>query len=935
MSILGGRGRHAACGPAGRVVGARWHAAEVSQAGVLDAVAEHSAAPEAVGAVLHRLAEERPEALARLVEGSELTALGHSVVAVAAASNVLGRLCVTDPGALDVLADLDSAPPLAGDDADALARGARLGLLHIAARDLLGLDSLDEVGAALASLAAQVLEAAVTLVSREDPGPSLAVVGMGKLGGEELNYASDVDVLFVVDDGADQAAARHVMERAGAAFRVDADLRPEGRAGALARTVVSYQEYWQRWASAWEFQALLKARPVAGERRLGEQFAAAADAALWRRSLTADELSELRSMKARAEELVTRRGMVGRELKRGPGGIRDVEFAVQLLQLVHGRLDEAIRVRSTLGALAELGSAGYVAADDAATLADHYRFLRTVEHRLQLVEHEQTHSVPSGAAARHRLARVLGFPDDARASATERFDDDLRRRLAEVRAVHERLFFRPLLEAFSGLESAMGPAAVDQRLAAFGFGEAGRTAAAVQELSGGLTRSSRLMAQLLPLLLDWLSLTPDPDLGLLGLRNLVTRQHHRSMMVTAFRESPETARRLCVLLGSSRALAEALSHNPELVPVLGHDAAIAPSGRQELLTEARQRAVRGDVAARRTQLVRLRQDQFVRIAAGDLLGLTPPRAVGRQLTDTAEALLEAALADVRESAGGEVDICVVGMGRFGGAELAYASDLDVILVHDDDRVPETRRAAEAVSEAFLSLVRGPSPARRLATLDLGLRPEGAQGRLSRSVEGYRLYFSRWAQTWERQALVRARVVAGDRLLGERLMDAVAAFVWDRPFGDEEVAETRRMKARVERERIPAGEDPAFHLKLGRGSLSDVEWTVQLLQLRHGIPEPSTLAALDTLEQRDLVERDDAEALRASYLFCEHTRNRWHLVGALPGGAPAGDSLPARAHDLSRLARSLDTTPVALRDEYRRVTRRARRVVERLFYGMEP
>jgi glutamate-ammonia-ligase adenylyltransferase len=910
----------------------------VSALTVLDAAAERSAAPEAVRAVLRRLCEERPEVSPRLVEGDELSRLGRALVAVAEASNVLGRLCLTDPRALEVLDDLSVPPPLVADDEEALARHARLGLLHIAGRDLCGLDALEQVGAALARWAAGVLEAAIALDPAAGAGPAVAVVGMGKLGGEELNYASDVDVLFVVDDAVEQDLARRVLERARRVFRVDTALRPEGRAGALARTVASYREYWQRWASAWEFQALLKARPVAGDERLAAQFAAAAEEALWSRSPSADELSELRSMKARAEQIVARRGMAGRDLKRGPGGIRDVEFAVQLLQLVHGRLDETIRSRSTLGALAQLGASGYVAVDDAATLADHYRFLRTVEHRLQLVEHEQTHAVPTAAPARRRLARVMGFADDARASATERFDGELRRRLAEVRAVHERLYFRPLLEAFAGLSPAMGSPAVEQRLAAFGFGDAGRTAAAVRELSGGLTRTSRLMAQLLPLLLDWLSLTPDPDLGLVGLRNLVARHHHRSMVVTAFRESPETARRLCLLLGSSRALAEALVHNPELLPRLGDDRALAPAGRQELVAEALQRAGRPgvDVSGWRAQLVRLRQDQFVRVAGGDLLGLSDPRAVGRALTETAEALLEAALEHLGAGATGRVGFCVVGMGRFGGAELAYASDLDVLFVHDaPDGAPEAQAAADELAEALLAAVHGSSPADRLARLDLGLRPEGAQGRLSRHVEGYRLYFSRWAQTWERQALLRARVVAGDRELGARFMAVADEFVWRRPFGPEEEAEIRRMKARVERERIPAGEDPAFHLKLGRGSLSDVEWTVQLLQLRHRVPEPSTLAALDELQRRGALGSADAEALRASYLFCEHTRNRWHLVGALSGGAGSGDALPARAHDLSRLARSLGTTPAALRDEYRRVTRRARRVVERLFYGMGP
>ena len=901
---------------------------------MLRAAADRSAAPEAVRPVVDRLLDERPALAGRLAESDEPTALGRALVSVAGASNALARLCLADPAAVEVLDRLEHRSVLDASSADALAATSRLELLRIAARDLLGTDPLEQTGAALAALAAAVLNGAVAL-SAEGAGGGLAVIGMGKLGGAELNYSSDVDVLFVGADDDAVGWARRALRVAGASFRVDAALRPEGRAGALARTLEGYLHYWDRWASPWEFQALLKARPVAGDAALGARFATAAEEALWRRAFGADELAELRAMKARTEDLVTRRGRAGRDVKLGPGGIRDVEFAVQLLQLVHGRLDPAIRQRSTLDALAELGAAGYVAPEDAEAMAGHYRFLRTVEHRLQLVEQEQTHTVPDAPGPRQRLARVLGFEDGPSATAVERFDDELRRRLAEVRAIHERLYFRPLLEAFAaepGGAVVMGPEAVEQRLAAFGFADAKRTRAAVDELAGGLTRSSRLMGQLLPLLLDWLSLTPDPDRGLLGLQRLVTPPHHRSLVVGAFRESPEAARRLCLLLGSSRALADALARNPELVARLDDDRVLATPERPVLVADAGQRLVRAeDDDAARLGLLRLRQDQFVRTAARDLVGIDTVEQVGSSLAVVAEALLEAALWRVGERVAGP-SICVVGMGRLGGAELAYARDLDVLLVHDDDG--EAAPAAAVAAEALLHLLHGTSPATRVATVDLGLRPEGAQGRLARDVEGYRLYFSRWAQTWERQALVRARPVAGDRALAQRFMAVVDEFVWGSPLGEDEAAEIRRMKARIERERIPAREDPQFHLKLGRGSLSDVEWTVQLLQLRHGVRGPSTMAALDELVAVGAMAGDDAEALRDSYRYCEHTRNRWHLVGALPGGTPPGDALPARAHDLSRLARSLATTPAALRDDYRRVTRRARRVTERLFYGIE-
>jgi len=911
----------------------------------LVAVAEHSAAPAAVTVALHRAVEERPGVADRLLDGRAPSALAHAFTAVVAASNALGRLCAADPRAFDVLDDLDHPVAIDSTDTGALARSKRLELLRIAGRDLLGIDTLEDVGRSLADMADRVLQGAATIATNDSGDRGLAVIGMGKLGGRELNYASDVDVMFVTDgsDSESDKVARQILSIARACFRVDVDLRPEGRSGPLTLSLERYRSYWDKRALAWEFQALLKARPVAGDVDLGANFAGAAHEATWSRTFSADELAQLRMMKARAEAEALRRGLAGPEIKRAPGGIRDVEFSVQLLQLVHGHHDPDIRDRSTLGALTELAAAGYVSAEDGAVLADSYRFLRTVEHRLQLVEEEQTHALPTDATARARLARVLGFTDGPTTTATASFDDRLRRCQSEVRIIHERLFFRPLLEAFAALEpspgveatqDAPGPVmsadAATRRLTAFGFSDARRTRAAIEELAGGLSRASRLMGQLLPLLLDWLSVSPDPDLGLLGLRSLVVRSHHRALVVTTFRESLEAARRLCLILGSSRAMAEAVEHNPELIATLDDDRALAPESRAALVEVAVERLPRpGDEGRRRARLVRFTQDHTLRIATRDLLDIDDIASTGAALTVVAEAVLEAALAHVAP----DVAFCVVGMGRLGGAEMSYASDLDVLFVFDDTS-PGDQDRAEATAEALLRFLHGPSPAQRVASLDLGLRPEGGHGRLARDLAGYEAYFDRWAQTWERQALLRARVVAGDGALGERFLALARHFVWGRPLTDADIADIRRMKARIERERIPPREDPQFHLKLGRGSLSDIEWTAQLLQLRHGVEATGTMTALDALAGHGALARADAERLGHAYRFLEHTRNRWHLVGALPGGTSPGDSLPTEAHHQSSLARSLGTSPAALRDEYRRVTRRARRVVERLFYGID-
>ena len=846
----------------------------------LDELIDRSAAPAAVRLALSQLRE-----LDRDVDGA-----ADAVIAVTAASRFLTRLLIADDYAIGVLADLDTPVVFDGD----LVRWKQRELLRIAARDLTGRDTLETVAAALADLGAGVLQHAAT------DTPSLAVIGMGKLGGRELNYASDIDVMFAGDGD-----ARRVMEIARTCFRVDADLRPEGRDGPLTRSLDSYRAYWDRWAQPWEFQALLKARAVAGNDEVGREFEAEASERVWGRPFGADEIRTLRELKSRAEENVARTGAATRELKRGPGGIRDIEFAVQLLQLVHGRADPALRSPTTLDALAELAAAGYVGAGDAAALADAYRFLRTVEHRLQLVDEQQVHRVPTDSAAREHLARVLGHRDTTSVTAVERFDRELLRHQATVRSIHERLYFRPLLEAFTGT-SAMPAAAVGARLTAFGFSDADQTRHALEELTRGLTRSSRLMQQMLPLLLEWLSESPDPELGLLGLRTLADAPHREAQMVTTFRESPEAARRLCVLLGTGRLFANGFVRSPQLIANLADDDALA------MFTS---RSVR--------PLQRFKRDEELRIATRDVFGMDSVEATGASLTELAETVLQEALTLVEPS----VPIALIAMGRFGGAELSYASDLDILVVYDGTTADDFA-AAEQTATDLLKSVKGSTPPNRLYYLDFDLRPEGKQGPLARSLDAYRAYYDRYAQTWERQALVRARFVAGDPDVGERFMAIVNEFVW-RPLTDDEEREIRRMKARVERERIPPGEDPQFHLKLGPGSLSDVEWTAQLLQLRHRVVAAGTIEALNALVAAGALDASDAEVLSHAYKFCERARNRWFLVK----GAPS-DALPSASDELTKLARSLDTTASELRDHYRRVTRRSRAVVERVFYGAD-
>jgi [glutamine synthetase] adenylyltransferase / [glutamine synthetase]-adenylyl-L-tyrosine phosphorylase len=912
----------------------------------LDTAIERSADAHTARMLVERTIEAHPELADELAEHPLLR---DGLVAIACASRALASAVVADVSMLDPLRAPDelgrertvdtyrarwrtTEPP----DAGGLRRWKRQELLRTAVRDLLGIADMPAVGRELAALAQVCVEGALTIV---DPAVTMAIIGMGKLGGRELNYASDIDVLFVHDGDAEAAdrAARAVLgtmsapSEDGIVFRTDANLRPEGRQGPLSRTLASYVAYYDEWARNWEFQALIKARPVAGDRKLGEQFVAVAEPRVWPEKLDADAIREIRAMKERAEEITERQGLGDRELKRGRGGIRDIEFAVQLLQLVHGREDDGVRSPTTLDALRELADGDYIERADAERLDRAYQFLRTVEHRLQLYDEQQTHLIPSDEPARVRLARVLGYRDSPERTALARFEAEHRDHQRAVRSIHERLFFAPLLDTLAGT-GPLSTDAAEERLAAFGFTDVERTRAAVRELAAGLTRRSRVMRELLPVILGWLSETPDPDLGLLQLRRLTEGPARSASLAVTFRDHPGAAERTCHLLGASRVVGDAMRRHPEFVDALDDDDALATeTDRAGLVADALDTLEwRGDQEQRREGLRRFKRRELLRIATRDLLGYARLEATERELTGLAEACLEAALTSLRPT----LPFAVIGMGRLGGGELSYASDIDVMFVYDGDSTADFDHA-EHVASQLVQEIGATTAEGQTFRIDARLRPEGNQGPLARSLGGFHRYYEQWGLTWERQALTKARFVAGDAELGARFAALATEFTYEQRMTDDDVREVRRMKARIERERIPPGEDPQFHLKLGRGSLSDVEFTVQLLQLVHGGAHPDvrvsgTIDALERLRGRGLLDADDAGVLEEAYRFCELARNAHYLQTAKPS-----DALPTDRVELERLALLLGYVHrphSMLRDDYRRVTRRARRVVERVFYG---
>lgn len=826
--------------------------------------------------------------------------------------------------------------------------------LRIAAADLLGELTVEAVGAALSALATACLEAALTALAAGSDRPPIAVIAMGKLGGNELNYASDVDIVFACTDEADTEKAISIAERLMAAingdapvdviFRMDADLRPEGRAGPLVRSLASYKTYWAKWADPWEFQALLKARPVAGDIELGNQLVAAAAEHVWPERLDPEAIRSIRALKARGERSLAAKGISQREFKRGPGGIRDIEFAVQLLQMVHGRHDEALRAPGTLDALEGLADGGYIDREDAVAMGGAYRFLRIVEHRLQLRDERQVYELPERDDDLDHLARTLGFRDRANATAAEIFSKAYTQNALLVRGIHQRVYFRPLLEAFASARKGapsietMSQSAAEERLGAFGFTDIRRARAGLEELTRGLSRASRLMQQLLPLMMEWLSEAPDPDLGLVGLRNVVGSAGDNANLVTTFRENPPAAQRLCTILGTSRILAELLVQEPETLGTLSDESSLeSAKSPDEIRREA------GHFIGWREsfddQLVainRFHRREFLRVAMRDLIAGASVSEVGGGLAAVGGAVLEVALRSALEDCPGpEINLSVIGMGSLGGQEMGYSSDLDVIFIYDAPSIAAARERAHEVTSRLLDALGGVTARGVAFRLDADLRPEGKAGPLARSLDSAIAYYDQWAESWEFQAMTKARHVAGERRLTDTLLTSISSRVWPDQLAPERAREIRMMKARMERDRVPAGEDAKFHLKLGPGGLTDVEFAAQLLALRHCGTHPevrnlNTLETLDALMEAGLLDSDAGRRLSEGYEFCTRVRNRLFLIKGRQV-----DSLPGDTTESRRLGESLgfaENPRAELREEYRRVTRRARAAFEEVFFG---
>jgi glutamate-ammonia-ligase adenylyltransferase len=955
--------------------------------------AGRAADPDEALQALTRLARRDPDAVRRTLDDPRAWRVLWILLG---ASTGLGEFFVRHPAELEQLARSGDSLPSADEMRDALldAVGALDGfasdggetswvalriryrriLASIAAYDLLSDSPMDEiaaVSAALADAAGAALEASLAvartrvsggaagagLFPREDVARTkLAIIGMGKTGARELNYVSDVDVIFVAgadDDVIEELGESRVVDIAtrlavqtmrGIAgvevepplWEVDANLRPEGKQGALVRTLDSHVAYYDRWAKSWEFQALLKARPVAGDRDLAQAYIDAVQPKVWTSAARENFVDSVQRMRERVTEHIPP-AEVPFQIKLGPGGIRDIEFTVQLLQLVHGLTDDRIRQRGTLAALGALVDEGYIGRAEASAFSRDYRVLRLLEHRVQLRNLRRTHLMPSQRDELRVLARATELADTG--DGVWQLWENVKR---EVRDIHVKLFYRPLLSAVAALpadERALSPQQAHDRLAAIGFADPAGALRHIAALTSGVSRKATIQRHLMPVMIRWFADGVDPDYGLLAFRRLSERLGDTHWFLRMLRDSSGAAESLSRVLAGSRYAGELIEWIPESAAWLDDPELLRPRSGVALEEEARAIQTRHRTTIDAMRAVRaLRRREQLRVAMAAILDAVTIEEIAEALTTITEVTIQATLRAVRRELVPEedsaLDFSVIAMGRFGGAELGFGSDADVMYVYRPNGV-EPQRAHDLALKLVAALRTHSEDQRVPLELDADLRPEGRNGPMARSLDAYAEYYRRWAQPWESQALLRARGIAGSVKLIDDFMRLADTMRYPREIDAGAVREVKRIKARVESERLPQGADPSRHLKLGPGSLSDVEWLVQLLQLQHahaieGLRTTSTLGALRVATDAGLVPSNAADRLTEAWRLASRLRSANTLLSG-----QTSDILPVDRKKLDGIGRLLGYAPrsaTQVEEDYLGATRRARRVFERLFYG---
>lgn len=886
----------------------------------------------------------------------------------------------------------------------------RFEILRIAARDLNGLTPLEEVTRELSDLASASLhvayEACYRLLVKDHGAPLteasdglrpavMTVLGMGKLGGRELNFSSDIDIIFFyetdkgetegIDDGRGgrkgvislhaffnklaelTTKALNQVTEDGFVFRVDVGLRPEGKSGDMAVSLRYAEIYYESWGQSWERTAMLKARPVAGSRELGELLLRTLIPFVYRKYLDYTLIEDMKLMKQKIDASLTRKREGEINLKLGRGGIREIEFFIQALQLVYAGKMPRLRERNSLIALELLAEAKLISDDDRQQLSEAYRFLRTVEHRIQVVQERQTHNLPTKDDELSALARRSGFLRD---NGLQRFRDALEKHRQRVSSIYGSLFHnrdeqlqqqRVKPEILYLLDTKAEPDLVKDLLAERRLEDVDRAFENLAMLCSGpikgniTERNRRIHAQIAPPFLQALLETADPDMALANAERFLTVISGRSSCYALLAENHDALRLLATLFGTSAFLSKILITHPELLEsMVTRTYASMVKPRQVMDEELASLLLQADDFEERLDVLRrYRNEEFLRIGLNDIHGHLKQGVIASQLSCLAEVCLEEAyrLATAELTRFGRpryqdndqdhsADLAIVGMGKLGGEELNYHSDLDIIFIYDHQGTTDGERQISnheyfaKLAQKLILILSTTTREGYVYKLDTRLRPSGNAGPLVTSLESFLSYHRTEAQIWERQAMAKARVVIGVPTLRSSIDAVIRQMVYGASLGDDGRQEIHRLRMRMETE-IAKETAGSYNIKTGRGGMVDVEFIAQYLQLRHGqhFPElrtQSTVVALKEIQTLGIISSEDAEALISGYKFLRKLENRLrllhdHSINDLTGDQRYLDKLarrlaydPQLRHPGKVLLKDYEATTEAIRDVYERI-----------------
>ncbi len=864
---------------------------------------------------------------------------------------------------------------------NAMRRFRRREILRIGLKDILGYEDVVEVTKELSYLADSLLQIAYEICLEElikkygrpmfkDADDNLkeagyAIIGMGKLGGEELNFSSDIDLIFVYDeDGETEGILRYdeklnivsnniffiklsesiinaitEITDEGYCYRIDMRLRPDGKVGALARSLMNTEVYYESWGETWERQALIKARFCAGMEDVGRRFEEMIEPFVYRKYLDYAAISEIKHTKERIDEVIGARGERFKQVKLGHGGIREIEFIVQALQLIYAGRNRDLREKNTLKALHKLNNYNYLKNKDISCLISAYKFLRMVEHRLQMLYEFQTHTLPKDKTEILKLARRLGYKGDK----VDSFEKDYKKLTKEVRRIFEGFFYEKKktkghkipVEANLILLPDIAIDVVRPLLSKYGFLDIERAYKNIMRLRGReeaplTVKTKNLLSNLMPSLLSFISKSPDPDAALNNFERFLSKSNMKEAYFKVFSQHPYILELLTMLFGSSQFLSDILIKSPELFDgLVATDILNVKKTKEQMIEDFKNAPLtltlspegRGEGEGEKDFLNRLRRyknGELIKIGIRDILNFSDIETTFEELSDLADATIQLLLefcvsnppispfnkggqkGDLEKGGEGEVKFAIIGLGKFGGREVGYGSDLDIIFVYsipESDNPLHVFKLCEMIIDASSTMTEDGI----LYKIDPRLRPLGKDGPLAMDLDAYKRYFKEWAQLWERQAYIKARYIAGDTELAGDFIRLSYEFVYSSPITDNDVAEINRIRRRMIDELIKPT-DYDRHIKLSAGGIVDIEFITQILQLRYGydaqdIRDANTSDALRSLMEKGYISEIDYYKLFEAYHFLRLIESRLRIVEDM-----SLDILPSEKDSLERFAR---------------------------------